>query len=230
MSPSTLSLSPLQENIVLKDRVYIALKEAITDMDIYSSDTAPRLDERTLGEKLGVSRTPVREALSRLEQEGLVRMVPRRGAYVVRKTKQEILEMIYVWAALEGMAAGLATANATNEEIQELRRFLRSFGDSDEARAHIDEYSETNIQFHQTIIRLSKSKLLMRLTQNLFIHMKSIRVRTIKERDRAEKSVIDHTRIIEALESRDTDTAEKLVREHAIQLAEHVRKYVNYLD
>lgn len=208
----------------------MALKEAITDMDIYTSDEAPRLDERSLGEKLGVSRTPVREALSRLEQEGLICMVPRRGAYVVRKTKKEILEMIHVWAALEGMAARLATSNATDEEIQELRDFLQCYGDSEEARAHIDEYSGTNIQFHQTIIRLSKSKLLMELTQNLFIHMKSIRARTIKERDRAAQSIIDHTRIIEALESRDTAAAEQLVRDHAINLAEHVRKYVNYLD
>ena len=230
MPRSTLPLSPLEENFVLKDRVYMALKEAITDMDIYSSDAAPRLDERTLGEKLGVSRTPVREALSRLEQEGLIKTVPRRGAYVVRKTKQEILEMIHVWAALEGMAARLATVNATDEEIRELRGFLKSYDDSAEARAHIDEYSETNIQFHQTIIGLSKSKLLMELTQNLFIHMKSIRARTIKERDRATQSIIDHTRIIEALESRDTETAEQLVRDHAIHLAEHVEKYVNYLD
>ena len=138
--------------------------------------------------------------------------------------------MIYVWAALESMAARLATENASDEEIRELRRFLQSYDDSQEARAHIDEYSETNIQFHQTIIRLSKSALLMELTQNLFIHMKSIRARTIKERDRAERSVIDHTRIIEALESRDTENAEQLVRDHAIQLAEHVRKYVTYLD
>lgn len=208
----------------------MALREAITDMDIYTSTEAPRLDERTLAEKLGVSRTPVREALSRLEQEGLIQMVPRRGAYVVRKTKTEILEMIHVWAALEGMAARLATANASDREIQELRRFLQSYDDSEEARTHIDEYSETNILFHQTIIRLSKSKLLMELTQNLFIHMKSIRARTIKERDRAAQSIIDHTRIIEALESRDTDTAEQLVRDHAINLAEHVQKYVNYLD
>lgn len=208
----------------------MALKEAITDMDIYSSAQPPRLDERMLGEKLGVSRTPVREALSRLEQEGLIQMVPRRGAFVVRKTKAEILEMIYAWAALEGMAARLATVNASDEELRELRKFMQPYGGSEEARAHIDEYSETNIRFHQNIIRLSKSKLLMELTQNLFVHMRSIRARTIKERDRASQSVIDHSRIIRALESRQTETAEKLVRDHAINLAQHVQKYVSYLD
>lgn len=230
MSRQSIPLSPLEANLVLKDRVYKALKEAIAEMDIYNDAEPPRLDERTLGEKLGVSRTPVREALSRLEQEGLVETVPRRGAFVVRKTKAEILEMIQVWAALEGMAARLVTLNATDEEIGELRKFLEDYGDSTQASAHIDEYSETNIEFHQTIIRLSRSKLLNELTQNLFIHMKSIRARTIKERDRAAQSIIDHARIIEALETRQTELAERLVRDHALHLAEHVSKYVNYLD
>lgn len=230
MARSSIPLSPLETNFVLKDKVYKALKEAIAEMDIYSDDEPPRLDERSLGEKLGVSRTPVREALSRLEQEGLVQTVPRRGAFVVRKSKQEILEMIHAWAALEGMAARLATLNASDEEIGELRQFLAVYDDSAEASAQIDEYSETNIRFHQTIIRLSRSRLLMELTQNLFIHMKSIRARTIKERNRATQSVIDHTRIIQALEERETEVAEQLVRDHALHLAEHVSEYVDYLE
>lgn len=222
----TLPLSPLEDNLVLKDKVYHALKEAIAEMDIYLEAEPPRLDERSLASELGVSRTPVREALSRLEQEGLVQTIPRRGAFVVRKSKAEILEMIHVWAALEGMAARLATQNTSNEE---LREFVDSYTDSTETRAQIDEYSETNIKFHQNIIRLSKSKLLIDLTENLFIHMKSIRARTIKERDRASQSIIDHARIIEALEKRETELAEKLVRDHALELAEHVRLYVDYI-
>jgi len=226
---STLPLTPVAANFVLKDKVYDALKDAIAAMDIYTDAEPPRLDERSLADKLGVSRTPVREALSRLEQEGLVQTVPRRGAFVVRKSKADILEMIHVWAALESMAARLATLNATDEEIREIHGFLDSYSDSSEARGQIDEYSETNIRFHQNIIKLSKSRLLIALTDNLFIHMKSIRARTIKERDRASQSIIDHTRIIEALEKRQTELAEKLVRDHALNLAEHVRRYVDYL-
>ncbi|MDH3637759.1 MAG: GntR family transcriptional regulator [Gammaproteobacteria bacterium] len=222
-------LRPLEVNVVLKDKVYEALKEAITSMDIYSDDEPPKLDERRLAEELGVSRTPIREALSRLEQEGLVQTIPRRGAFVVRKTKKEILEMICVWAALEGMAARLATKNASAKDIASLRKLFATFDDSDEAQAHIDEYSDTNIQFHQSIMRLSKCELLNQIAESLFIHMRSIRTRTIKERDRAGKSIIDHMRIIEALENRDTDLAERLVREHALQLADHVREYVDYL-
>ncbi len=199
-------------------------------MDIYSDQELPRLDERALGEQLGVSRTPVREAISRLEQEGLVRNIARRGAFIVRKTKVEILDMIDVWAALESMAARLATIRSSDVEIASLRRDFTSFDDSEEARARIDEYSETNVRFHQRIIQLGKSSLITQMSDQLFFHMRAIRARTIRERDRVSRSVIDHIRIIEAIEERDSYHAEQLVRDHALELAKHVNKYVDYLD
>ena len=87
-----------------------------------------------------------------------------------------------------------------------------------------------NIRFHQGIIGLSKSQLLISMTDNLFIHMRSIRVRTIGEGDRAQRSIIDHMNIIEALEKRDPDLAEQLSREHTLGLAAHVEKNVTYLN
>lgn len=230
MSTLKIPVRPVDVQFVLKDKVYEALKEAITSMDIYTTAEPPKLDERKLAEELGVSRTPVREAISRLEQEGLVQTIPRRGAFVVRKTKREILEMICVWAALEGMAARLATKHATDKELASLRKLFTTFDDSDENGAQIDEYSETNIEFHQAIMSLSKCKLLLQIAEGLFMHMRSIRSQTIKERNRASQSIIDHMRIIEALESRNTDLAERLVREHALYLAEHVKQYAGYLD
>jgi DNA-binding GntR family transcriptional regulator len=226
----TLSIVPLEPAKALKTQVYEALKELIGHMNIYSSPEILRLDERALGEQLGVSRTPVREAISRLEQEGLVRTIARRGAFVVRKTKDEIIDMIDAWAALESMAARLATSRASDEEIASLRKNFTNFDDSAEAKAHIDEYSETNIDFHQTIIRLGKSPLITEMSDQLFFHMRAIRVSTIKERDRVSRSVIDHIRIIEAIEDRDPYHAEQLVRDHALELARHVDKYVDYLD
>ncbi len=222
----TINIVPLEPVKVLKTQVYEALKELIGRMDIYSGEPLPRLDERALGEKLGVSRTPVREAISRLEQEGLVRNIARRGAFVVRKTKAEILDMIDVWAALESMAARLATTRASDAEIASLRKNFTNFDDSEQARAHIDEYSETNVAFHQTIIRLGQSPLITQMSEQLFFHMRAIRASTIKDRDRVARSVIDHIRIIEAIEDRDASHAEQLVRDHALELARHVDKYV----
>ena len=224
-----LDLQPIDVNFSLKDRTYEALKETIATINIYEGEGEPRLDERQLSEDLGVSRTPVREALARLAQEGLVRVVPRRGVFVVRKTKTEIFEMITVWAALESMAARLITENASDEEISGLRKMFATF-ENEKPQANIDEYSGTNIQFHQAILKLSKSDLLNSLTETLFIHMRSIRIRTIGENNRASRSIIDHMNIIEALERRDTDLAERLARQHTLDLAAHVEQHVDYLD
>lgn len=225
-----LAIERLDSNVVLKDQIYSALKKAISTLPIYAdNDKQHRLDERQLSENLGVSRTPVREALCRLEQEGLVKMIPRRGAFVVRKTKQEIIEMIYVWAALESMAARLIVDRASDEDIANLRRMFATFEDS-QVQAKIDEYSDKNVEFHQTILSLSRCPLLENMTENLFIHLRGIRRRTITENDRASRSIIDHMHIIEALEARDADRAERLVREHTLNLAKHIEENVHYLD
>ena len=230
MAATQLHLRPVQTSVVLKEKVYRALLDAIMTMDIYAGDEPPRLDERRLAEDLGVSRTPVREAISRLEQQGLVETVPHRGAFVVRKTKNEILEIISVWAALESMAARLATAVATDEEIAQLRKLFVTFETAQGAEARIDEYSDTNIRFHQSIIALSKSTLLKEMSDTLFVHMRAIRAQTITERDRMKRSIIDHMHIIQAIENRDTELAERLVREHCFGLAEHIDNYADYLD
>jgi DNA-binding GntR family transcriptional regulator len=220
---------PLAQSRGLKIQVYEALRELIGRMDIYTSKDPIRLDERALGEQLGVSRTPVREAISRLEQEGIVENIARRGAFVVRKSKDEILDIVDVWAALESMAARLATSRASDEEIAQLRANFSTY-DGDDARAHIDEYSDTNIEFHQTIIRLGHSELITQMADQLFFHMRAIRASTIKDRDRVAQSVMDHSRIIEAIEERDAYHAEQLVRDHALELAKHIERYVDYLD
>jgi DNA-binding GntR family transcriptional regulator len=223
------SIVPLEQTKGLKTRVYAALRELIGHMDIYGSNDPIRLDERALGNQLGVSRTPVREAISRLEQEGIVENIARRGAFVVRKNKNDILDIVDVWAALESMAARLATSRASDEEISALRKNFTTM-DGDDARAHIDEYSDTNIEFHQTIIKLGHSELITQMADQLFFHMRAIRASTIKDRDRVAQSVMDHSRIIEAIEERDAYHAEQLVRDHALELAKHIERYVDYLD
>ncbi len=224
-----LAVDPLDNPASLKQQAYAALKNAIAGMDVYGSAAEIRLDERGLAADFGISRTPVREAMAQLEREGFVRSEPRRGVYVVRKTKREVIELITVWAALESMAARLITANASADEIADLRRMFATFDDG-AVRAHLDEYSEINIEFHQTIIRMSRNDALIDLAENLFTHMRMIRRRTIGEQDRADRSIRDHMHIIEALEARDTLRAESLVRDHALGLAEHVAKYADYLD
>jgi DNA-binding GntR family transcriptional regulator len=224
-----LAIEPIDTSFSFKNKAYAALKNVIVSLDVYRSRQDIRLDERQLAQDFGVSRTPVREAMAQLEREGFVRSVPRRGVYVVRKTKIEVIELITAWAALESMAARLITEKATEEQIASLRKMFATF-EGGALRAHLDEYSEANIEFHQSIIRLSGNSVLISLAENLFTHMRMIRRKTIVEKDRVEKSIRDHMNIIEALEARDTARAEELVRNHALGLAEHVQKYADYLD
>ena len=224
-----LTLQPINVNVSFRDQAYEALKQAIMDADIYARREEIRLDERQLSKALGVSRTPIREAMTLLEQEGFLRTVPRRGVFIVRKTRKQIVEMIEMWAAIESMAARLATLNASDEEIAGLRRLFDEFRNSTPAE-HIHEYSDANIAFHQAIIRLSGSHLMGKTIENLFIHVRAIRRMTISQRDRAERSIVDHMKIIEALEARDTELAERLVRQHSLDLAAHVEKYCDFLD
>ena len=227
--PPPLALEPLNAHVSIGDRAYTALKEAIMAADIYAQREEIRLDERQLSRALGVSRTPIREAMTLLEQEGFLRTAPRRGVFIVRKTKKEIIEIIEVCAALESMAARLATINASDESIAALRPMFDEFHSSAPSE-HLHEYSDANIAFHQAIIHLSGSHLISRMIENLFVHVRAIRRMTISQKDRASRSIADHMRIIEALERRDTELAERLVRQHSLDLAAHVDKYCDFLD
>jgi DNA-binding GntR family transcriptional regulator len=225
MAGARIEIQPIEEVQSLKARTYDALKTAISAMNIYDSNAELRLDERALSLQFGVSRTPLREALAQLEQEGLVRIAPRRGIFIVRKTRAEILEMITVWAALESMAARLATQVATDAEIAGLHPLVDAFS-SAEVGAHMGEYSDANIRFHAAIISLSGCKLIGDIANGLFMHVRAIRQRTIFEKDRARRSIVDHKEIVEALESRNSERAERLVREHTLKLRDHVEQFV----
>ena len=119
-----LAINPIVPATSLRTLAYEALKSAITQMDIYGQTGDIRLDERSLSQSLGVSRTPIREALTVLEQEGFVRNEPRRGIFVVKKTRKEIVGMIQAWTALESMAARLACSQASDDDLACIRRMF----------------------------------------------------------------------------------------------------------
>lgn len=218
---NSLKLKPVAVNFTLKDHIHGVLLDAIMNMNIYNSKTNLRLDERRMAEQLGISRTPIREALVRLEQDGFVDIQARKGVFVRRKSLSEILDMIVVWAALESMAARLATEKATDKELAALRDLAAKYS-ANSARADIAEYSDANFLFHQRILDLSKCTMIRELADGLFLHMYAVRRRAMEESDRAAHSVADHMEIIEALESRDGDLASRLVRLHTMRLHDHI--------
>jgi DNA-binding GntR family transcriptional regulator len=222
-------LSRIEVNFTLKDHTYDVLRAAILDMNIYDEDADLRLDERGIAEKLGISRTPIREALARLSQDGFVEILPRKGVFVKRKSMTEVLEMVITWAALESMAARLTTERARDKDLRDLRKFAMKHS-VDAARADLGEYSDVNIEFHQRILELSGCSLLKSTAGQLFEHMYAVRRRAMGENDRATRSVVDHLGIIEALESRDGDIAARLVREHTMRLHDHIHKTWSRLE
>ncbi|SFE42842.1 GntR family transcriptional regulator [Roseivivax sediminis] len=224
-----MKLRPIATNFTLKDHVYDKLREAITQMDIYASDADLRLDERSLAEQLGISRTPLRDAIARLEGDGLVQVIPRKGIFVRRMSMDEVLETIIAWAALESMAARLAAERASDREIGSLRKLATKYSGAADS-AEISEYSEDNIRFHQRILEISKCALLKSMSDGLFLHMHAVRLRAIGEGDRLRRSKVDHAEIIEALESRDPELSAQRVREHTMRLHEHVRRTWVRLD
>ncbi|MDR7038467.1 DNA-binding GntR family transcriptional regulator [Methylobacterium sp. BE186] len=208
----------------LRHQAYEMIKRSILAMDIYNSATEIRLDENHIARELGISRTPVREAMSLLEQEGLVRSIPRRGLFVVRKTKRELIEMITVWAALEGTAAYLAASRASDAELAELAEMFATFTLSGLTN-RLDDYTDANIAFHQAIIRLGNCQLMVEMSANLFVHVRAIRSTSIRQDGRPDRSMREHAAIIAALQARAAERAAILVRDHALGLAGHVEAH-----
>ena len=219
----SVKLRPVTANFSLKDHIYDVLRKAIMEMDIYGENADLRLDERKMADQLGISRTPIREALAKLEQEGFVNIQARKGVFVRRKSLEEVLEIVVVWAALESMAARLVTEKASDIEIGSLRKFGVKHSQNAH-RADIAEYSEANIKFHQRILKLSKCPLLKTTADGLLQHMHAVRRHAMGEGDRVNRSVVDHMTIIEAIENREGDLASLLVRDHTMKLHDHIRK------
>jgi len=227
-SSRRITLPRLDAELSLPDRAYDALKRAIMAMPIYDSHEDLRLDERGLAHDLGISRTPVREALLRLQHEGLVRTQPRRGVFVVRKSKAEIIEIVIASAALEGAAGRLAATRASDAKIGLVRQY---FNDVITSPAPLDaqQYSIVNLQFHQYIVDLAESEMLSGLVELLKVHMRAIRARTMRDGDRMNRSPSEHLHIVEALESRNGEALEHRVRQHGLNLAHHLDRFVDYL-
>jgi DNA-binding GntR family transcriptional regulator len=225
MAEADIAIMRIAPETSFKTKAYDALKDAILKMDIYATPEPVMLDERALSERLGVSRTPIREAIAMLEQDGFVKTVPRRGIVVVRKSKTEVVDMIRAWAALESMAARLITTTARKKDISALRNFFKDFGKDRLPQEHIEEYSRANIAFHQAVLALSESQVLVDMTNDILLHVRGYRQLTIGREERLARSLPEHLAIIGALEERDTELAEKLSRDHTLGLASYVEAH-----
>lgn len=189
-----------------------------------STITEPiRVREEALAAQVGVSRTPVREALIRLESVGMVSLRPGKGALLMPVTDAEYLEWLQIREQLEGLTTREAALNASQRDVDHLRAIFRPFlTPSDDAEVHL-RYAEANVLFHQEIMRLCGNDLLSRMWA-AFGHLQTSHKRkTIARLHRREASLAEHMAIIDAIERRDAEMAEALAKQHVNALSAAVR-------
>ncbi|PLX66342.1 MAG: GntR family transcriptional regulator [Denitrovibrio sp.] len=199
---------PLREKIADKIRTDII-------KGVYKN--GERLVEPKLAKNLGISRTPIREALRQLESEGFIEIVPRRGAIVKELTIKDIDDLYAIKANLEGLAARQAVLKITEEQIEILININKKFRDIAEKNPHLtDEYLKDNIDFHNIFIAASDNEKLVGILDGLAKNFQRLKSMLVSDAGRAATAVVEHKKIIDAFVSKSPDLAEKSVRDHII--------------
>lgn len=195
----------------LREIVFESIREAIINGTLKQGE---RLMETQLAEELGVSRTPVREAIRKLELEGLVAMLPRKGAYVAGIMPQDAADILEIRAALEGLAAKLAAERITQEEISELIREIEKIEEALNS-GDIESAIEYDTKFHGSLIGSSRNSRLVTMVSNLQEQVQRFRIMlTTTRQDLMWESCSEHRKIVEALSRRDRFLAQSLAKEH----------------
>lgn len=200
----------INEYLPLRDVVFHTLRQAILRGELKPGE---RLMEIQLAGRLGVSRTPIREAIRKLELEGLVTMVPRKGAAVASITEKDLHDVLEVRCALEELAVELACRFITKEEIEQLKKALQEFIHS-LTKKDITAIAEKDVAFHDVIFNATHNKRLIQLLNNLREQMYRYRLEYLKDSSSHAVLVKEHEAIIHNLEQRDIAAAKKNIRSH----------------
>lgn len=194
----------------LRRKVFAIIEEAVLN-DKYKK--GENLIESKLATELGVSRTPIREALTQLEHEGLVQLIPNKGALVTGISPKDIQDIYTIRMMIEGLAARWAAENITGEEIKELKEAvdLEEFYTS---KADIEHLIQLDSRFHQVIYKASKSRPLMYMLQTFHHYIQRARTQSIGTPGRAQKALDEHKAILQAISARDGAKAERLTAAH----------------
>ena len=204
----------------LRGRVYNRIREDILDGRYNNND---ELKEIAIGEELGVSRTPVREAFRQLELEGLISIIPNRGAYVTGITVKDVKDIYMIRSKLEGLAARWAVDNITPEQMEEMEEniYLSEFH---AGKNHTDQIAELDNRFHEIIYEACNSKMLENQLREYHEYVLRVRRKTLSKSGRSTKSTEEHKMIMEAIKSGERDLAEKTANDHVINAYENMVK------
>lgn len=205
----------------LRGRVFQKIREDILT-GVYKEHD--ELREVSIGEELGVSRTPVREALRQLELEGLVTIVPNKGAYVTGITPQDVHDIYKIRSLLEGLCARWATEHITGRQIEELEEIilLSEFHLRKKSAEQAEQVLELDGKFHKVLYEASNSRILEHVLSDFHKYVQMARMMSVGAKDRAERSIEEHRDILKAIKDKDPDKAEWLANQHIMKVMENL--------
>lgn len=210
MEEKKLSPIKLENYKPLREIVFETLREAIINGTLKPGE---RLMEVQLAEDMGVSRTPVREAIRKLELDGFVLMVPRKGAYVAGISTKEIADVFEVRAALEALAAGLAAERITEEELGDLHRLMVEVNISSEA-GDLERVVRSDTDFHDLIFKASRNNRLVQIINKLREQIQRFRSTSLSYPGRIKETIEEHKKLLGAISDRNIELARNVAREH----------------
>ena len=200
----------IDEYLPLRDVVFNTLRRAILKGEL---EPGERLMEIALANKLGVSRTPIREAIRKLELEGLVVMIPRKGAEVARITEKDLRDVLEVRTSLEKLAIELACDRVTEEDISDLKLACKDFEESF-SKDDLTTIAEKDVAFHDIIFRATKNARLIQILNNLREQMYRYRLEYLKDTQSHNRLVEEHQKIVDAIIDKNKEEAVRLIQEH----------------
>ncbi len=200
----------MDEYLPLRDVVFNTLRQAILRGELSPGE---RLMEIQLAERLGVSRTPIREAIRKLELEGLVLMIPRKGAEVAKISEKSLRDVLEVRRSLEELAAELACSRMTDAQIEELARARDEF-EKAVGKGDIMEMAESDERFHDVIYNGTGNARLVQILNNLREQIYRYRLEYIKDEDKRQVLLVEHDNILRAIRARHVTEAKEAMREH----------------
>ena len=212
--------SEVNDKYSLRGRVFQKLREDILSGKYQEHE---ELKEVAIGEELGVSRTPVREAFRQLELEGLIQIIPNKGAYVTGITAKDVKDIYMIRSLLEGLCARLATEKITKEQMEEMAEniYLEDFHAQ---KGHKDQMAELDNRFHDILYEACDSKLLEHTLEDYHEYVLRVRQKTLSTNTRGRASNDEHRQIMEAIKAGDADRAEKLANQHMINAYDNMVK------
>ena len=211
-----------QENS-LSGRVFNEIRDGILQGKYKENE---ELREATLGKELGVSRTPVREALRQLELEGLVNIIPNKGAYVTGISDKDVKDIYIIRSMIEGLCARWATKNITTQQLDELEEIMliSEFHMKKGTDGCAEQMAQLDGRFHSILYEASNSRMLCHVLQDFHKYVQQARKSSILSEERARKSIREHKQILRAIKDKDAETAEQLANEHIRHVIENLKR------